>query len=97
MIRVVVADDQALVRDGLRAILELAGIDVVGEAATGAGVLIFIDGLIAGTLAGLFFARKPHLVWRGSNKTRVRETITVALVLSLLGIAACYMILLFSW
>ena len=36
MISVVVADDQALVRDGLRAILELAGFDVRGEAATGA-------------------------------------------------------------
>jgi DNA-binding NarL/FixJ family response regulator len=33
---VVVADDQQLVRDGLRLILELAGIDVVGEASDGA-------------------------------------------------------------
>ncbi len=32
---VVLVDDQALVRDGLRLILELAGIDVVGEAADG--------------------------------------------------------------
>ncbi len=36
MIRVVIADDQALVRSGLRTILELGGIDVVGEAADGA-------------------------------------------------------------
>ncbi|HWI09474.1 MAG TPA: response regulator transcription factor, partial [Solirubrobacteraceae bacterium] len=36
MTRVVIADDQALVRDGLRAILEDAGIEVVGEAADGA-------------------------------------------------------------
>jgi DNA-binding NarL/FixJ family response regulator len=35
-IRVVVADDEALVRDGLRAIAELEGdIEVIGEAATG--------------------------------------------------------------
>jgi len=33
---VVLVDDQALVRDGLRLILELAGIDVLGEAADGA-------------------------------------------------------------
>jgi DNA-binding NarL/FixJ family response regulator len=32
---VVLVDDQALVRDGLRLILELAGVDVVGEAADG--------------------------------------------------------------
>jgi DNA-binding NarL/FixJ family response regulator len=32
---VALVDDQALVRDGLRLILELAGIDVVGEAADG--------------------------------------------------------------
>lgn len=37
MIRVVVVDDEALVRDGLRAIAELAdGIEVVGEAGNGA-------------------------------------------------------------
>ena len=36
MIRVVVADDEALVRDGLRAIAELEGdIEVIAEAATG--------------------------------------------------------------
>jgi DNA-binding NarL/FixJ family response regulator len=36
MIRVLVADDEALVRDGLRAIAELEGdIEVVGEASTG--------------------------------------------------------------
>src|ERR1700716_978562 len=36
MIRVVVVDDQALVRDGFRTMLELDGdIDVVGEAADG--------------------------------------------------------------
>ena len=36
MTTVVLVDDQALVRDGLRLILELAGIDVLGEAADGA-------------------------------------------------------------
>jgi DNA-binding NarL/FixJ family response regulator len=36
MTTVVLVDDQALVRDGLRLILELAGIEVVGEAADGA-------------------------------------------------------------
>ena len=36
VIRVVVADDEALVRDGLRAIAELEGdIEVIAEAATG--------------------------------------------------------------
>jgi DNA-binding NarL/FixJ family response regulator len=34
-VRVVIADDQALVRGGFRLILETAGIDVVGEAADG--------------------------------------------------------------
>ena len=33
--RVVLADDHRLVRDGLRALLERAGVEVVGEAATG--------------------------------------------------------------
>lgn len=36
MTSVVIADDQELVRDGLRLILELAGIEVAGEAADGA-------------------------------------------------------------
>ena len=36
MTSVVLVDDQQLVRDGLRLILELAGIDVLGEAADGA-------------------------------------------------------------
>jgi DNA-binding NarL/FixJ family response regulator len=35
MIRVVIADDQALFRDGLRAVLTGHGVDVVGEAANG--------------------------------------------------------------
>ncbi len=35
MTSVVIADDQAMVRDGLRLILELAGVDVVGEAVDG--------------------------------------------------------------
>lgn len=40
MIKVVVVDDQALIRDGLRAMLELDdGISVVGEAADGADAL----------------------------------------------------------
>jgi DNA-binding NarL/FixJ family response regulator len=40
MIRVLLADDQALVRAGLRVLLESAGdIDVVGEAATGGAAL----------------------------------------------------------
>ena len=44
MTSVVLVDDQQLVRDGLRLILELAGIDVVGEAADGAeGVRLVLD------------------------------------------------------
>jgi DNA-binding NarL/FixJ family response regulator len=39
MTRVVLVDDQALVRQGLRLLLELAGIDVVGEAEEGAGAV----------------------------------------------------------
>ena len=35
MTSVVLVDDQAMVRDGLRLILELAGVEVVGEAADG--------------------------------------------------------------
>jgi DNA-binding NarL/FixJ family response regulator len=35
MVRVLIADDQELVRSGFRLILELAGIDVVGEAQNG--------------------------------------------------------------
>jgi DNA-binding NarL/FixJ family response regulator len=41
---VALVDDQALVRDGLRLILELAGVDVVGEAADGEeGVRLVLD------------------------------------------------------
>ena len=41
---VVLVDDQQLVRDGLRLILELAGIDVVGEAADGGdGVRLVLE------------------------------------------------------
>ena len=36
MIRVLLADDQELVRAGFRLILELAGLEVVGEAGDGA-------------------------------------------------------------
>ena len=44
MTSVVLVDDQALVRDGLRLILELAGIEVVGEAADGAaGARLVLD------------------------------------------------------
>lgn len=39
MTRVVVVDDQALVRQGLRLLLELAGIDVVGEADDGGSAI----------------------------------------------------------
>jgi DNA-binding NarL/FixJ family response regulator len=40
---VVLVDDQALVRDGLRLILELAGIDVLGEAADGADGVCVVE------------------------------------------------------
>jgi DNA-binding NarL/FixJ family response regulator len=39
MTRVLVVDDQDLVRNGLRTILELGGVDVVGEAADGAAAV----------------------------------------------------------
>ncbi|WP_067179708.1 response regulator [Microtetraspora niveoalba] len=39
MTSVVIVDDQALVRDGLRLILELADIEIVGEAADGAAAV----------------------------------------------------------
>ena len=43
-IRVVIADDHSLVRQGLRRYLEMAGdIDVIGEASTGTDVLRMID------------------------------------------------------
>jgi DNA-binding NarL/FixJ family response regulator len=41
--RVVVADDQALVREGIRTLLQVAGIDVVAEAADGAEALVAIE------------------------------------------------------
>ncbi len=44
MTSVVVVDDQRLVRDGLRLILDLAGIDVVGEAADGADAVRLVIG-----------------------------------------------------
>lgn len=44
MTSVVLVDDQALVRDGLRLILELAGVEVVGEAGDGAaGAALVMD------------------------------------------------------
>ncbi len=44
MTSVVLVDDQQLVRDGLRLILELSGIDVLGEAGDGeAGVRLVLD------------------------------------------------------
>ncbi len=42
MTSVIIADDQALVRDGLRLILELAGIEVVGEAVDGAEAVALV-------------------------------------------------------
>ncbi len=39
MTRVLIVDDQDLVRHGLRTILELGGVEVVGEAADGAGAV----------------------------------------------------------
>lgn len=42
MTRVIVVDDQALVRDGIRALLQVAGIDVVAEADDGKTALAAI-------------------------------------------------------
>jgi len=56
--RVVVVDDQALVRSGIRALLELAGVEVAGEAGDGESALT----LIAETLPEvvLLDLRMPH-------------------------------------
>ncbi|HEY1134645.1 MAG TPA: response regulator transcription factor [Nocardioides sp.] len=43
MTRVVVVDDQTLVRQGIRTLLELAGVDVVGEADEGGAALEVVD------------------------------------------------------
>lgn len=43
-LRVVIVDDQALIRHGIRTLLTIAGIDVVGEADDGARALEVIDG-----------------------------------------------------
>lgn len=43
MTRVAVVDDQALVRQGIRALLELAGLEVVGEACDGAEAIEVIE------------------------------------------------------
>lgn len=45
MTRVLLADDQAMVRSGLRMILELADVDVVGEAADGAEAVALAETL----------------------------------------------------
>ncbi len=44
-IRVLIADDHQVVREGLRAILERAGFIIVGEAATGREVIAQVDAL----------------------------------------------------
>jgi DNA-binding NarL/FixJ family response regulator len=41
-LRVVIADDQALMRTGFRMILEAAGVDVIGEAADGAAAVSMV-------------------------------------------------------
>ena len=43
MTRVIVADDQALVREGIRTLLEVAGIEVVAEAEDGAQAVAVIE------------------------------------------------------
>ncbi|WP_270407034.1 response regulator [Brachybacterium paraconglomeratum] len=43
MTRVIVADDQALVREGIRTLLEVAGIEVVAEAEDGAQAVAAIE------------------------------------------------------
>ena len=45
MIRVVIADDQALFREGLRAVLTAHGVDVVGEARNGAEAVALAEQL----------------------------------------------------
>lgn len=46
MTRVLIADDQAMVRSGLRMILDLAGVEVVGEAADGAEAVALTESLL---------------------------------------------------
>ena len=59
MIRVLIADDQELVRSGFRLLLELAGIEVVGEAADGREAVELVRGLEPDVV--LMDVRMPNL------------------------------------
>ena len=71
MTSVVVADDQQLVRDGLRLILELSGIDILGEAADGEeAVRLVLDRRPDVVLMDL---RMPRLDGLGATRAVLRE------------------------
>lgn len=59
MIRVLIADDQALFREGLRAVLSAQGIDVVGEAANGREAIELVESLLPDVV--LMDLRMPEL------------------------------------
>lgn len=83
MIRVVIADDHHLVRQGLRALLEKAGdIEVVGEAADGPEALALVERLLPDVL--VLDIAMPHLNGLETvGRLRSLEVKTQALVLSM--------------
>jgi len=83
MIRVVIADDHHLVRQGIRALLEKAGdIEVVGEAADGPEALALVERLLPDVL--VIDIAMPHLNGLDAvGRLRSLEVKTRALILSM--------------
>ena len=83
MIRVVIADDHHLVRQGIRALLEKAGdIEVVGEAADGPEALALVERLLPDVL--VIDIAMPHLNGlEAVGRLRGLEMKTRALILSM--------------
>ncbi|OUZ12156.1 DNA-binding response regulator [Aeromicrobium sp. PE09-221] len=81
MTRVVVVDDQTLVRQGIRTLLDLAGIEVVGEADDGESALVAIEGSAPDVV--LLDLRMPQYdgIWT-LNRLRERDSDVPVLVLT---------------